>query len=491
MKARPVLILLLFISHYCIAQRGNNWVFGNNAWINFTTSPPTTGNSAMMQLEGSSTISDENGNLLFYSDGVKVWNANHQVMPNGSGLQGDMSSTQSSMIIPFPGDPKRYYLFTMAVINGPKGLSYSIVNMDLDNGNGDIETKNVFLIGPSTEKVTSVNHCNGKDVWVMTSTMASDNFYAFLVTASGINPPVVSSAGAGLPYFGIGYLKFSPDGTKMACGNLSKGLDLFDFDAATGIVTNRKIILSGNNQYPYGMEFSADSKLLYVANGVRISSTHTRFDLCQYGQLSSSPAAIIATRYELDNITLGVPLYFSYFNALQLGPDGKIYIALFGGQKLGLISYPGRQAAACSYVRAGFTIANNSSSTYGLPDFNQSYFKSTFTYDISCVNNDVNFFSTRSGLTNAVKWDFGDPASGAGNTSTIDSPSHTFSSPGIYEVTLIAYMNCRNDTMKKKLVSALLKQILAPTKTFVQPAHTFFHRKQMETSCRICGRTGL
>ncbi len=133
------LVISLLTLLQCVAvysQRGNNWVFGGNAWINFSTTAPTAGTSAMNQQEGSSSISDLNGNLLFYSDGVTVWNAQHQVMPNGTGLPGHFSSTQSSMIVPFPGDLKRYYLFTMDVIGGSNGLSYSVVNMDLDNGKG-------------------------------------------------------------------------------------------------------------------------------------------------------------------------------------------------------------------------------------------------------------------------------------------------------------------------------------------------------------------
>src|SRR6185369_3756855 len=120
--------------------------------------------------------------------------------------------------------------------------------MDLDNGNGDIETKNIFLIGPSAEKVTSVNHCNGKDVWVTTAKKNSDQFYSYLVTASGIQPPVISSIGVPNNFFSIGYLKFSPDATKLACVNFGTGLDLFDFDPSTGLISNRKSIINGAGQ---------------------------------------------------------------------------------------------------------------------------------------------------------------------------------------------------------------------------------------------------
>lgn len=56
---KPVLAFVTFLlfSAETTAQRGNNWVFGNKAIINFSTVPPNTGVSAMVQLEGSSSIS--------------------------------------------------------------------------------------------------------------------------------------------------------------------------------------------------------------------------------------------------------------------------------------------------------------------------------------------------------------------------------------------------------------------------------------------------
>ncbi|RYE16760.1 MAG: hypothetical protein EOP51_25210, partial [Sphingobacteriales bacterium] len=455
--------LLLCITAY--PQRGNNWVFGGNACINFSTTPPTAGVSAMFQQEGSSSISDLNGNLLFYSDGIKVWNAQQQVMPNGTGLHGHVSSTQSSMIVPFPADPKRYYLFTMDGIGGPRGLSYSVVNMDLDNGNGDIEIKNTFLIGPSSEKVTSVNHCNGKDVWVVTATATADKFYAYLITAGGINAPVVSTIGAPLPYFNIGYLKLSPDGTKLGCANLGRGLDLFDFDDATGLINNRKKILSGSNQHTYGIEFSPNSKLMYVANIVRVNNVGSRFDVSQYARLNESEAAIFATRYELDTFLMpSVAVGFALFNAIQLGPDGKVHVSSFVNG-LHIVPDPDRVGVACNYSRTGIPLAPGTSTAYGLPDFNQSYFKGSFQYDISCTDNRVKFYFTKQAHASGIKWDFGDPGSGADNASTLDSPLHVFSNPGVYEVKVISFLPCRNDTLKRTITVGPLRVSLGPDRS--------------------------
>jgi len=465
MKTLFLLFFFTILMHPLFAQRGNNWVFANKAWINFSTTPVSVGTSAMFQVEGSSSISDTAGNLLFYSDGVSVWNAQHQVMPNGTGLFGHSSSTQSSMIVPFPADSKRYYLFTMDVDGGTHGLSYSVVNMDLDNGRGDVELKNIFLVGPSAEKVTSVNHCNGKDIWVTTAKKNSDKFYSYLVKASGIQPPVISSIGVPNNFFGLGYLKFSPDATKLACVNFGRGLDLFDFDPSTGQISNRKSIINGINQQPYGVEFSSNSKILYVSNTFQLQVLYRRCDVRQYSGLNADALSISATKVELDSIYISSPAGFSYFSALQLGPDGKLYVSHFGNS-LGVIAKPDVQGVACNYLGSAFPLAAGTNAIYGLPDFNQSYFKGTFGYKTSCTTKDVEFYYSKPDNASAIKWDFGDPASGTNNTSAIDSAVHTFTSRGTYQVTLVTFLNCRNDTMRKTITVDPLTVNLGADKEF-------------------------
>src|SRR5688500_1810618 len=131
MRKFPLLIVLLQLCLHVFPQRGNNWQFGFKAGLDFSSGIAVPTNSSQMnQLEGCASMSDANGQLVFYSDGITVWNAQHTIMPNGTGLFGHFSSSQSGMIIPFPNDPKRYYLFTVDHVGGNKGLCYSIINMD-------------------------------------------------------------------------------------------------------------------------------------------------------------------------------------------------------------------------------------------------------------------------------------------------------------------------------------------------------------------------
>src|SRR5215471_4187140 len=172
------LLLLLLSTQFLHAQNeANIWYFGNFLGLDFNSgSPVPLNNGALSTIEGVATISDHNGNLLFYTDGIKVWNRNNIQMPNGNGLLGNPSTTQSAVIVPKIGDTTRYFVFTADQVAGPNGLHYSVVNMTLDNGNGDVETKNIPLTTNITEKITAVRHCNNRDVWVIVHKAASNAY---------------------------------------------------------------------------------------------------------------------------------------------------------------------------------------------------------------------------------------------------------------------------------------------------------------------------
>lgn len=161
-------LLLLSASTATAQKEVYRWYFGYNAGINFNTTPATILTDGQTYTrEGVATICDgSTGDLLFYTEGSTVWNAKHQVMPNGTGLRGDPSSVQSAIVVPFPGHPGQYYLFTTMT---DKGLHYSLLDMALDNGSGDIipATKNTMLLNynQSTEKMAATRHCNGRDYY--------------------------------------------------------------------------------------------------------------------------------------------------------------------------------------------------------------------------------------------------------------------------------------------------------------------------------------
>jgi hypothetical protein len=186
--------LISFISVSNAQKELNNWMIGYKAGLSFNNGATIPQfNSAMTYDEGSSTISDKNGNLLFYTDGVTVWNRNHQVMQNGNSLAGYYESTQPALIVKQPGSETIYYIFTT------QSLYYSIVDISLDGGLGAVTVKNVsmtnIIIGA---RVTAVKHCNQKDIWIIARSLGLaglSQFVSFLLTNNGISTnPVISAS---------------------------------------------------------------------------------------------------------------------------------------------------------------------------------------------------------------------------------------------------------------------------------------------------------
>jgi len=132
-------VLLILISFQGFSQGESwRWYFGLTAGANFpgAGAPVAMTNGMLMTMEGVATISDAAGNLLFYTDGSTVWNKLHAVMTNGNGLMGNGSSTQSGVIIPKPGSPNNYYLFTCNVAGA--GYRFSEIDMLASAGNGAV-----------------------------------------------------------------------------------------------------------------------------------------------------------------------------------------------------------------------------------------------------------------------------------------------------------------------------------------------------------------
>lgn len=486
-------LLLLFLMLFCIINtfaqgEASNWFFGNGAGLVFdvdngTVAADASAINTISTSEGCSSISDPSGNLLFYTDGKTVWDANHQIMPNGDynnglGLLGDPSSTSSAVIVPKPGNPDQYYIFTVdephhnnswAYPNqGPadssgnplnqyddnggnggivpsvddgfnNGFNYSLVDLTLNGGFGDVVVteKNVHLVtyNPNndneasykcSEKITAVEHSNGQSYWVITHFI--DTFYAFIIDSNGVNQTPVTSQStpivptSGYRRNGIGYMKSSPNGSKIAVAHAqnstnegagstnSGGLYLYDFDNTTGTV-GPPLTLFENTQ-AYGIDFSADSKKLYATNNNRVF---------QYNLEATDIAGSQFTVFQQTN----------FIGALQLGPDGKIYVCnTLTNNTLDVINNPEELGDACNYQVDGITLSSGTFSTLGLPPFIQSFLIAKIEAENLCFGNTTQFTIDSSEIYNSILWDFGDT-----NTSSDDNPTHTYNAPGTYSVT--------------------------------------------------------
>jgi len=413
-------------------KQSANWYFGKNAGLNFSSaSPQALTDGQLQQEEGSATISDANGNLLFYTDGTEVYNAAHQLMPNGSGLLGDESSTQSAIIVPQPGSATRYCIITTAAQGGSNGLNYSVVDISLQGGLGDVipTEKNIQLDGFVAEKITAVYHANLQDVWVVSHRLDNNEFISFLITASGITTtPVVSATGSiytsAMPTGtgALGYLKASPNGKKLASAvtYVAPGLQLFDFNNQTGQVSNP---LSVNTFFNYGVEFSPDSKILYSSVFSALAGRIFQYDISS-GDLATIQSTQLLIAPDIK------------YGGLQLAMDGKIYAAQPGYTSLAVIENPNVVGVGCSFIEDSVSLSGMES-RLGLPPFIQSYFQFNIVANNVCFGEAAKLEIKSYKIPVAVQWNFGDPASGIANVSQKLTPEHEFSSPGTYTVTAI------------------------------------------------------
>lgn len=409
------LLCLLTTTTGLMAQQDNNWYFGRMAGLSFSSGKGVAiTNSAMSTMEGSATISDENGNLLFYTNGIDVWNRQNTKMPHGTGLLGDQSTTQSAVIVPKPGSATRYYIFTADDAGGPNGLTYSEVDMTANNGLGDVVTANTRLITPITEKITAVYAANNKDVWVTVHQWGSNAFYSYKVTAHGVNKtPVISTTGMvidGADNSGhyAGWMSISPNGKQLAVANGLLSVELFEYNTTTGAVSNAKVIKSPAKSY--GVEFSPNSKLLYVTSENL---------LLQYDTTAQD---IPSTQTIVGKIDVA--------SSIKLTPNSKIFVVnKYLATSLSVIRKPNVPGVGCEFVLNTMDLGGKETFV-GLPNFIvEPYYLFDIKADIDCTDTVVSFSAEGTMDADSIMWDFGD-----GNTSTNALVSHQYAQSGTYTV---------------------------------------------------------
>ncbi len=359
MKKWLLTLFNLFLVCFSLFGQGENnvWYFGHNCGLDFNPgSPVAITSSPMDQWEGVATASDAIGNVLFYTDGITVWNAFNIPMPNGNNLKGHYSSTHSATVVPKPGSNTEYYIFTCPIL-GNDSMRYSVVDMSLAGGMGDVTLKNAGLFAHSSEKCVAVYKYGSADAWVIGHN--SDTvFYSYLLTAGGIAAPVMSYHQPNQGTWAIGYLRASPQGTKLATALYTPSQSvnkfaLFDFDCVTGAITNGQFITT--SYQTYGLEFSPDGSKLYVfpwAGG--------NTPILQYDITLPNAAAIAASQ-----VTVGTSTG-AYLGTGQIGPDQKIYIAINNEDSMSVINNPNLPGNACNFVNKAIDLGGKISGI-GLP----------------------------------------------------------------------------------------------------------------------------
>ncbi len=345
------LAFAMFLSLAVGAQQDLVWYFGTDgSGVTFdgSTSDPVSniGSSDDYEIiEAISVVSDCEGEMLFYSDGLKIHDASHRQMPNGGGLLGSQetaladggSSLNGVVIASDPGSSTRYYVFTVGEITTAdnNGWRYSIVDLSLPgNGTaadplGDVVSgqKNILVKGGLVAEGMAVtgNDC-GDSLWVVTHSFTQDSLLALPITAAGgLGSIVATEIGPG--FNGgrdekRGSMDFSPDGTKLAIAFMSPiGGHIFDFDFATGTFSNHVAVPDVTNG-AHGVEFSFDSRKVYFGRGPFLDIKHYNIDI---------------------GITTDAGNAGAYTGDLERAPNGKIYFGKRGGgdiNYLGVINNP-------------------------------------------------------------------------------------------------------------------------------------------------------
>lgn len=329
----------------------------------------------------------------------------------------------------------------------PEGkINYSIVNISSEGGLGEVTQKNNFLLETATEKLTATKHANGKDIWVIGHKAQSSDFYAWLLTKNGISDsPVISTVGTserGSSISNIGSVKVSRNSSVLAvkANNTDGGfLEVYKFNAGTGIISDPKKLTGFGKEIPYGIEFSPNGNLLYV-------SGYSDIDKGKIYQLPISFTTGLIT----DKATIVASLIGA--GALQRAPDGKIYLSQSGSRFLHAINLPNQPGGNCGFVTNAVSLKGQTAKL-GLPQFNiMSSDELSFLAEYFCVSDVTKFTTvTFTGDYDEVIWDFDDPGSGTANISNDKDPVHQFSHSGDFNVKLVVVSDGFSRSFTKKI----------------------------------------
>ena len=495
MKGFFTLYLLIFSFPVILtAQKHDyNWLFGTDdnvglILVNFDQEPPSVSLIENPPLEfdlTNASISDSTGNLLFYTNGIVVVNAQHQVMENGDSLNpGEVAwdfynegypMNQGALILPKPSSDSLFYIFH-AVREYPQSnipstfcssFLYSLVNPYHNNGQGKVLEKNVVLVADTLDvsKIVGVKHGNGRDWWVLFPEQNRYGYHTFLVNPEGIIYQGIQYVHpvAGYGKASVGFGAFSPDGSKYARHDI-RGLPvghfvrLYDFDRCTGLLSNQLHIPLSDTAGVGGIAFSPDSRYMYVSSDQLVY----QFDVTAPDVEATKTIVAVSDGFR-DTLPDGSLWFPMTFSGAMLGPDGRIYIHSAGSSRhLHVIEYPNRGGTACEVRQHAIklpawtfrTIPNvphyrlgpldgSPCDTLGLNNHPLAGFRHAIdsSNSLRVIFTDNSFYAPTDWL-----WDFGD-----GSTSSLKDPLHKYDSPGTYLVCLTVSNAYDSDTICREV----------------------------------------
>ena len=466
---RKILLAMIFAPVLLAGQKYDYvWLLGKNSLtdidfagtvIDFNTSPP----DIYYEFRGmgfyltNASISDASGHLLFYTNGISLFNALNEIMENGDGLNpGQLAISwqdygyvldQGAIILPVPESDSLSYLLHMdresnenQTSSNSKRFYFSLIDMN-QNIYGTVVKKNEIVKQDIYElgKLTATRHANGRDWWVLLREFGSNLYYRFLVTPNGINSKGFQTIGEPIPSPAIGQAVFSPDGTKFANVHLTGYLgdaiyiSVYSFDRCTGNLSAPIQWVYADSASSGGVAISPNSRFLYVPSFKYLY----QYDLWADNIAESKDTIAIWDGF------LDPPVFATTFYMAQLAPDGKIYISSNNSvHYLHVINHPDLPGDSCDVCQ--HCIEMPSKNAFSLPNFPnfrlgplegspcdtlRSPPQAAWQYESSGL--EVVFRDSSRHDIRSWSWNFGD-----GTTDTLMHSTHIYEAPGAYEVCL-------------------------------------------------------
>ncbi|MBS1636672.1 MAG: T9SS type A sorting domain-containing protein [Bacteroidetes bacterium] len=453
----------------------SNWLFGDSCSISFASGTAVPNNLVKQKqtircFEMAVSMSDSLGNLLFYSDGVDLWDNTHTKV-NTSPLFGwDISlvspaykgsSVFGFMSFPMPKQPNKYALIcappnetigsALSAYDKVSCVIYDAVNKQVSPYQSwtdpNVNPSNMTFL---TEDLCIVPHCNGVDYWMIlrayVNSSTNGGFYAFLINANGFNTssaPVVSIVPN--PPIGLGGIKSNAAGNRLICNSCSGHFMLYDFNAATGVVSNEVPVpvtlpLQTNSCCIAGL-FSPNGNYLYL----KYSGTSTGF----IQKVAVSSMSVLAT-YTSSSANYG-PQSWGY---MEVGPDNNIYFDSNNYWYLGQIVNPDSPTLSGMGSAVAFNPAYpNCSTNLSLVNYVEAdkpaEVDPLLIQNVNCTTYSYSL-SPCWAIYNA-SWNFGDGSPSVAGAVV----SHSYTSGGVYTVSLTLSYNGQSIPVFTKTISVV------------------------------------
>jgi hypothetical protein len=403
------------------------------------------------------SMCDSTGNVLFSTNGLRVYNAINEVMENGDTLNPGFAFDvhqdygyildQGAITLPF-SNKSTIQLFHLDrelsenfTIHSSEHFYLTTIDTEQNNGLGSVISKNIPLLTErlALGKLTATKHANGRDWWVPIRRFGANEYHLFKVSPKDIYNTGTQVVGDSIPSGSIGQAVFSPDGTKYVQANLHgyQGdpvyINIYDFDRCSGELYNPIQFTYADSAVCLGAAISPNSRFLYVSSWLHVY---------QYDLWADDIEASGITVAEWDGFA-DLDIFSNTFYLAQLAPNGKIYINSNNGTKhLHVINQPDSLGLACDVCQHCVELPSwNSFSMPNFPNYRLAHEEGSpcdtlrqpptaaWAYESDLLQ--VAFQNQSTHDIRSYAWAFGD-----GATDTVASPLHTYALPGSYEVCL-------------------------------------------------------